>query len=294
MTQSYTATIIEHMETRTGALDGADAPDHEESAIAACEILDILQATFADTSMESEIEEMLWQFVNVFHRKGVNLEQRLDGQIQKLQTLQAEQDGSEVKSVELEAALDESHQTEARLETIQAMREAAAQRFSFITGSAWLPKSGTRTKWGGMTASMIDAKDFTRARQMQKAAHFVPNGKSIAIAPGKSTDHQKIWDMLDRVQQKIVAENKPMILLHGGGDGAELIAARWAEARKVQQVVFRPDWKKHGKAAPFKRNDALIDAQPAGLLVFAHDNEHGIQQQLVRNATQAGIKVKIL
>jgi len=31
-----------------------------------------------------------------------------------------------------------------------------------------------------------------------------------------------------------------------------------ADARKVPQVSFKPDWTRHAKAAPFKRNDELL------------------------------------
>jgi len=69
-----------------------------------------------------------------------------------------------------------------------------------------------------------------------------------------------------------------MVLLHGGsGKGAELIAAKWAEARGVTQVAFKPDWTKHAKAAPFKRNDAMLDVLPVGAPVFPGN---GIQEAL--------------
>jgi hypothetical protein len=60
-----------------------------------------------------------------------------------------------------------------------------------------------------------------------------------------------------------------MVLLHGGAPrGAERIAAAWADNRGVTQIVFKPDWTRHGKSAPFKRNDQLLDTLPIGLIVF--------------------------
>jgi len=57
------------------------------------------------------------------------------------------------------------------------------------------------------------------------------------------------------------------VLLHGGSPkGAERIAARWTDHRKVPQIAFKPDWAK-GKAAPFKRNDTMLEALPIGVLV---------------------------
>jgi hypothetical protein len=58
-----------------------------------------------------------------------------------------------------------------------------------------------------------------------------------------------VWAKLDQVH----AKHPDMVLLHGGSPkGAELIAAKWADSRKVPQIAFKPDWTKHAKAAPFK------------------------------------------
>jgi YspA, cpYpsA-related SLOG family len=60
-----------------------------------------------------------------------------------------------------------------------------------------------------------------------------------------------------------------MVLLHGGSPrGAERIAACWADNRKVPQVVFKPDWTRHRNAAPFKRNDQMLEALPISVVVF--------------------------
>jgi len=73
-----------------------------------------------------------------------------------------------------------------------------------------------------------------------------------------------------------------MVLLHGGSPkGAERIAARWADHRKVPQIAFKPDWTKHAKAAPFKRNDQMLDVLPIGVIVFPGT---GIQENLADKA----------
>ncbi len=36
----------------------------------------------------------------------------------------------------------------------------------------------------------------------------------------------------------------------------------------MPQVAFKPDWSKHAKAAPFKRNDLMLDTIPIGVIVF--------------------------
>ena len=62
----------------------------------------------------------------------------------------------------------------------------------------------------------------------------------------------------------------------------------WAEARGVTQEAFKPDWTKHAKAAPFKRNDAMLNVLPVGVLVFPGN---GIQENLADKAKKLGIPV---
>jgi len=79
------------------------------------------------------------------------------------------------------------------------------------------------------------------------------------------------------------------VLIHGGSPkGAEKIAACWADNRKVQQIVFKPDWTRFKNAAPFKRNDAMLDALPIGVIAFPGS---GISQNLADKARKMGIKV---
>jgi hypothetical protein len=35
----------------------------------------------------------------------------------------------------------------------------------------------------------------------------------------------------------------------------------------VPQIAFKPDWTKHAKAAPFKRNDAILEVLPIGVMI---------------------------
>jgi YspA, cpYpsA-related SLOG family len=75
--------------------------------------------------------------------------------------------------------------------------------------------------------------------------------------------------------------------LHGGSPrGAERIAACWADHRKVPQMVFKPDWTRDRNAAPFKRNDRLLEALPIGVVVFPGS---GIAANLADKAKKLGI-----
>jgi hypothetical protein len=137
-----------------------------------------------------------------------------------------------------------------------------------------------------LTAAMIDSRDFLAAKRWAETEVMLPTGPKVALTGGADcNDHQLIWAKLDQVH----AKHPDMVLLHGGSPkGAELIASRWADHRKVPQVAFRPDWTKHGKAAPFKRNDQMLDVLPVGVLVFPGT---GIQENLADKARKLGIPV---
>ena len=80
-----------------------------------------------------------------------------------------------------------------------------------------------------------------------------------------------------------------MVLLHGAWPkGAERIAACWAENRKITQIAFMPDWTRHKNAAPFKRNDVMIETLPIGIIVFPGS---GIALNLADKARKMGIPV---
>ena len=137
-----------------------------------------------------------------------------------------------------------------------------------------------------LTSAMIDSRDFLTAKRRAETEVLVPAGPKIAVTGGHDfNDHCLIWDKLDRVH----AKHPDMVLLHGGSPkGAERIAAKWADHRKVPQIAFKPDWTRHAKAAPFKRNDAMLEVLPIGVMVFPGT---GIQENLLDKAKKLGIPV---
>jgi hypothetical protein len=133
---------------------------------------------------------------------------------------------------------------------------------------------------------MIDSRDFLAAKRRAENEVFLPAGPKIAFTGGLDfNNHRLIWDNLDKVH----AKHSGMVLLHGGSPkGTERIAARWADHRKVPQIAFKPDWTKHAKAAPFKRNDQMLEVLPIGVIVFPGT---GIQDNLADKARMLGIPV---
>ena len=70
-------------------------------------IVDGFAAMLADTRLEDDLDDLLWSFVNLFHRKIGRVERDLDANEQAQRRSQREQNGSEVRSVELERLIDQ-------------------------------------------------------------------------------------------------------------------------------------------------------------------------------------------
>ncbi len=267
--------------------DESDAPpDGEMLAGILTHAMGAYAGAVEGTALERDLDELLWSLVNVLHRRLVTLQHRLDENEDAQRILAAEQDGSEVKSVELERKLAEGEALLVRREAFEAIRDAAAAEHAMLTGSPWMPRSRSRTSHTKLTSAVVDSRDWRAAKRRRETDALCPAGTRIAFAGGTDfTDHNEILTALDRIRQK----HPDMVLMHGGSQrGAELIAAKWADAKGVPQVIFRPDWTHHGKAAPFKRNDALLAELPIGLIAFPGS---GITANLVDKARKMGIPV---
>ena len=269
-----------------------DEPEHrplpspEALAAAVAGLFAVLPECLGDTRLEDDLPELLWSLVNLFHRRLDRIERDLDDNEQAQRRSQAEQDFSEVRSVELERLLDQGTALITRRDAFEALREEACRHYAALLGAPWQPRIGSLVARATLTSAVIDSRAFLNARRRAETQVLVPDGTRVAVTGGPAfEDHRLIWAKLDRVRAKY----PDLVLLHGGGvRGAEHIAALWARQRQVPQVVFKPDWAKHRNAAPFKRNDALLDALPIGVMAFPGN---GISENLTDKARKLGIPV---
>ena len=266
--------------------DPRPLPEARTVAGAVADIFDAFVATMGDTRLEPDLEDLLWSTVNLFHRAVARIERELDDNEQAQRRGQKEQDGSEIRSVELERLTAEGMTLIERRNSMEFFRDQAAEQFERHTGSTWRPRSGSMVNHRALTSAMIDSRDFLAAKRRAETQVLLPAGPKVAFTGGLDfNDVSVIWDRLDKVH----AKHPDMVLLHGGSPkGAERIAAKWADHRKVPQIAFKPDWTKHAKAAPFKRNDQMLDVLPIGVIVFPGS---GIQDNLADKAKKLGIPV---
>ena len=291
--ETFTAIVCEQAEL-FGATPGPDEFDNRpvwgegEATAAVLRAFHILAEAAPDgTQLADERANLLWGFVNTLDAQTQRLDRAADRLIPGVRDLQREQDGSEIRSRELELATDRANNLTERRDAFEQLRDAAAEAYRTETGEVWRPRRGSHvSQTGKLTSAVIEARDFQRAKKDRASAAHLPQGTLVAVAGGKeSTDAGKIIAHLDKVKAKYA----DVVLVHGGGPGAEKIAAGWAERNGVHQIVCKPDWDAHGRAAPFRRNDELLALLPKGVVAFPGS---GITDNLVDKARSLGIPVQ--
>ncbi len=269
-------------------VDPRPLPDQNTSFASLEGVFDTLAELFTDTCLESEATDVLWNTVNVFQRKLDRLDKGFNQLAFDIRSAIREQDGTEVKSVELEKLEIRAKATSYARDYFETLRDHAADLFSVQTGQPWMPARGSRTSRSNLTAAVVDSRNFLAATMRKKTLAEAPEGPKVVVAGGMDfNDHNLIFEALD----KVLSKHPDMVLVHGGAPkGTDLIAAKWATTRKIDQVVFKPDWNKYGKSrAGFMRNDQMLELLPIGVMAFPGT---GITENLVDKARSMGIPTK--
>src|SRR5262249_56824125 len=95
-----------------------------------------------------------------------------------------EQDGSEIRSVELERLVAEGLTLVERRNSMELFRDLAADQFERHTGSTWRPRSGSMVTHRTLTAAMVDSRDFLAAKRRAETEVLLPAGPKVAFTGG--------------------------------------------------------------------------------------------------------------
>ena len=239
------------------------------------------------TGLASEIEALAHGLATLLNRRATALASQADKHKRQIQGLIDAQDGSEVAEMELDKTTSQFETLWEKAEALKIMAEKAAQCYEIETGRAYTPVTGSRTtKDAQANGAVFEAKQLLGKLDREQAERNKVNGPKIVITgDADATDCREIYRILDQTFTK----HPEMVLCHKGHQkGVERIAATWARNHKVPQVLFRPNWQGHGKAAPFKANDDLLAARPKVVLIFGGN---GVAINLGQKAEEKRIKV---
>lgn len=108
----------------------------------------------------------------------------------------------------------------------------------------------------------------------------------VIICGGRDyTDTKKMCLFLDRVHKDLPID----VVIEGNAQGAGRIASFWARSRNIDNLKFKADWDKHGKAAGYIRNQQMLDeGKPDMVIAFPGGNGTA---HMITIARKAGVRV---
>lgn len=78
-----------------------------------------------------------------------------------------------------------------------------------------------------------------------------------------------------------------LTIIHGGAQGADDLAGRWALKNKVPTIVFPAKWNLHGKAAgPIRNTQMLVEGKPDEVVAFWDQKSKGTAD-MIKQARRA-------
>src|SRR4051794_2273405 len=171
--------------------DPRPMPEARTIAGAVADIFDPLVATLSDPRLEPDLEDLLWSTVNLFHRANERIERQLDDNEQAQKRSQRDQDGSEIRSNELERLTAEGMTLIERRNSMEYFRDQATEHFARHTGSHWHPRIGSMVNHRALTSAVIDSRDFLAAKHRAETEVLLPAGPKVAFTGGLDcNDHR--------------------------------------------------------------------------------------------------------
>lgn len=234
------------------------------------EALDLLMGTALEDFAPIVLETM----IGGFHSAAQRLERDADRSRDQLSALTRDFDGSEVVDTEIQDATRKARAADVAVMAVEFIRDAASATYTTATGEVWTAWRSS-VKASRSTAAQIEARDALRAARARKHGAADPGATIVAFrgSPKADTgvDAARIFDALNWAH----TQWPDMALATTGAKGAEKIAIRWASQKTVTLVKAQPDFDKHGKAAPFRANDEMIELDPVCCITLAHSLDGG-------------------
>lgn len=101
--------------------------------------------------------------------------------------------------------------------------------------------------------------------------------KKVAVIGSRDyTDRKFVFEILTR----FFAKNPDYrFIVSGGAAGADILSEAFARKNNISRLVFRPEYKKYGKSATFKRNYEIINYADF-VIAFQKANSRGTQHSI--------------
>jgi hypothetical protein len=229
------------------------------------EALDLI----TDTALEDFGGLICEALIGAFHSAAHRIERDADKARDALNGLLRDFDGSEVLDTEIQEATRRARAADIAAIAIELVRDSASASYTTTTGEVWSPWKGS-VKPSRLTAAQIDAREALRAHKARKHAVVCPGAAVVAFraAPHADTadDANRIFDALNWA----LGQWPDMTLATSGAKGGEKLAIKWARQKSVPLVLAKADFDRHGRGAPFRANDEMLELEPVCVLTLAN------------------------
>lgn len=117
--------------------------------------------------------------------------------------------------------------------------------------------------------------------------------KEFVVVVSGSREYSNIQKIYNELQN-ILDEHNNVVIVEGGANGADAIAALFAKEKGIKLLTFNADWDKYKKAAGGIRNQQMLDeCNPDLVIAFPLPKSKGTYD-MIRRANIDGYNLKVI
>lgn len=97
---------------------------------------------------------------------------------------------------------------------------------------------------------------------------------------------------INKINFEQVLPSQTAVIVTGGARGVDSLAAAYARANGLKTIIHLPDYKRHGRGAPLRRNDLIV--RDSDILLAFWDGKSRGTKNTIDKAKKAGIPVFVI
>jgi len=118
---------------------------------------------------------------------------------------------------------------------------------------------------------------------------------NIAVIGSRNFDD---YEFVENIVSAVIADlaeqtnSDKITIVSGGAKGTDLLAERFAKQHSFPMLIFRPDYKSFGKAAPIRRNREILEH--SDMVIAFWDGASKGTRYMIEQAEKLHITTKVI